>query len=238
MLFAFLLCCNAVSGQTVLSFKDSSVVKIMDDLPAVQPFDTAHSYNKITQSCIYIISDNDVYRTFGYNAGVKYREFNFTDYHIFGEQQCKQCMQYCRHEEGQTNCHRNVCIKEWVWVMRDNKKAFTEIPSTTMRGHLDADIPNGRPSFFGDTIITSKKDTTLSNWYTHGRGDCFARFKYNVFADNYHPVVLLKERNYWGGCRAGGGWTFTVSFRKPWNVVQYRKNIILMEKYKNETNWE
>lgn len=229
LFFVLMLYCTSASAQ---NFKDSSVVKMIEDLPSQEPFDTAHSYHKVTVPYVYIMSDNDVYRTFGYYAGVRYLEFNFADYHIFGEQRCRQCMQYCHHDEGQTNCHRNVCNREWVWAMRENKKAFAEVSSVTLPGHVEAKLPDGRRSFFGDTVITSSADS-MTRWYTHGGGDCFARFTYTVVADQHNQALLLIERNFWGGCRAGGSWNFTISFKMPPGILHKRKNIILMEKYNN-----
>jgi hypothetical protein len=115
--------------------------------------------------------------------------------------------------------------------MRENKKAFNDIPSTTNPGYAGAKLTKGRPDFFGDTVLHSIQDS--AQWYTNGHGDCFARFRYTVVQDKYHPVVLLIERNYWGGCRAGGSKAFTISFARPPNIKQYSKNTILMDKYKD-----
>ena len=153
---------------------------------------------------------------------MKYYQYNFSDYHILGEQKCKQCIEHCRHDEGRTECHRNACDKEWIWVVRDNKKAFTEIPVRTILGHDRNDVPR-----YNDTIITTAPDT--SKWYTTGHGDCFARFTYAVFADKYHPSIVLKEWNYWGGCRAGGSKDYTISFKEPEGVLYKVKRTILMK---------
>lgn len=231
ILFAFLLCCNAVCGQTLLFPKDSSLKKMIDDLPSREPFDTAQAYKRVAGLFVYLISDNDVYSLFGYKTGVKYSEFNFADYHIFGTYQCRQCLQNCHHDEGQTSCHRNRCNNVWIWLMRENKKAFTEIPSTTFPGHVGALLPAGRESFFGDTIIKSTTDTIKTRWYTTGHGDCMAHFNYALLADKYHPVLLLKEWNFYGGCRAAGSKDYTISFTMPPGILHHTKNTILVKKY-------
>lgn len=210
MLLVFLLFCSAASGQPLLFAKDSAAVKLIGDLPVSEPFDSASPHRKANTPFVYIMSDNDIYSSFGYKLSVKYREFDFSKYHILGMPEC----------EG---CHK------WIWVMRENQKTFTEVSSTTFPGHIGATIPEGRKSFFEDTVIHSVKDI-LARWYTHGAGDCHARFEFTVTYDKYYPVLLLKEKNFWGGCRAGGFWDFTVSFKSSPGIQYYRKNIILMAK--------
>lgn len=230
LLFILLLCGHIASGQAFFSGKDSSIVKIIDDLPASEPFDTAHAYRKVNRPYVYIISDKDIYDNFGWPIDVKYQEFNFSDYHILGTLECKQCMLYCHHDEGQTNCHRNRCNKEWLWVMRDNKKAFTDIPATVMPGHIGSGLPSNLRSFWGDTIIKAAADTSMTKWYTTGHGDCMVHFTYGLFTDNYHPVLLLKEWNHWGGCRAGGSRDYSIFFKMPPAILYHTKNTILREK--------
>lgn len=235
-LLCLLLLSSAVSAQVISPFRDSAIVRTIDDLPAIQPFDTAHPYNLVASPYVYMTSDNDVYRLFGYDIYMKYYRFNFGDHHIFGTRKCRQCMQHCRHEEGQTSCHRNRCTLQWVWVVREDKKAFTGIPSSTIPGHSGEDLPANMKFLYRDTVINSIADTNMAKWYTHAGGDCFAKFKFGLFADKYHPVLLMKEWNYWGGCRAGGSWDYTISFRMPPGILHYTKNIILMEKYNGITD--
>jgi len=230
LLFIGLLCCSTASGQAIFSGKDSSVIKIINDLPASEPFDTAHSYRKVNSPYVYIISDKDLYDIFGWPIPVKYEDFNFSDYHILGTLECKQCMLYCHHDEGQTNCHCNRCNKGWVWTMRDNKKAFTEIPVTIMPGHIGNKLLSKHHSFIGDTIIKATPDNSMTQWYVTGHGDCMAHFNYSLFTDKYHPVLLLQERNYWGGCRAGGSRDYTISFIMSPGILYHTKNTILMRK--------
>ncbi|HMK25345.1 MAG TPA: hypothetical protein VK483_04885 [Chitinophagaceae bacterium] len=208
-LFFILLCCSTASGQAIFAGKDSSVIKIIDDLPASEPFDTAHAYRKVNSPYVYIISDKDLYDIFGWPIPVKYEEFNFNDYHILGT----------RSNKG------------WVWMMRDNKKAFTEIPATAIPGHVGNKPPSKLQIFMGDTIIKTASATSMTQWYVTGHGDCMAHFDYSLFTDNYHPVLLLKERNYWGGCRAGGSRDYTISFSMPPGILYHTKNTILMKKF-------
>jgi len=205
LLFGFLL-------LSINSFcQDSSVVKIIEDLPSQEPFDTSRTYHRVEKAYVYIIGTKDLYDIFGYEISTKFWEFNFADYHILGQQ----------------------INNQWIWQMRENQKAFTIIPSTTKFGYAGTKVANGRTSFFEDTLMRAPKDS--ARWYTQGHGDCFARFEYAVVQDKYHPVVLLKEWNYWGGCRAGGSKAYTISFIMPSNIAQYSKNTILMKKYGDES---
>lgn len=220
LLYLLLFIGGTASAQNPLSIIDSAFVKKVEGLPSREPFDTARPWEKMDQQYLYIISDKDIYDHFGYDISMKFYGFDFAHYHILGRR-------LCEYNQG-----RKLCDYVWIWSMRDNQKAFAEIPSTTINGHVDADIPGSRKSFFGDTVITSKKDKNYTNWYTHGGGDCFATFTYHVMADKFYPILLLKENNYWGGCRAAGSWDFTVSFKTQPGKLEYSKNTILVEKRK------
>lgn len=229
-----LLCCvSIVNAQPPFIGKDSAAVKTIPGLSAIEPFDTAHPYKKVNGPFVYLSSDNDLYNVFGYFIYTQWREFDFHKYHILGIQECKQCQRVCRHDEGEKECHRNACSREWIWLQRENEKAFTEIPSITVKGHVEAPLPVGRKSFFRDTVIRKPSDSTLVNWYTNGGGDCHARFRYAVFKDRYYPVLLLKEWNYYGGCRAGGDWDFTITFKRPEEKRVTIKNTLLVELDRN-----
>jgi hypothetical protein len=82
LLFGFLLFCINTSGQDIFLPKDSSFVKLIEDLPSQEPFDTSRSYHKAEQKYVYIISTKDLSDIFGYEISTKYWEFNFADYHI------------------------------------------------------------------------------------------------------------------------------------------------------------
>ncbi len=228
-LIGCLLCWNSALAQVSFHTKDSSIIKEIE-LPSQQPFDTAHAYHRVLGPYVYISSDNDLYSYFGYDIAMKYYKLKFGSFHILGEYQCRQCLENCRHDEGIAACHRNVCMKEWVWVMRENSKAFIEIPLSLSPGHIGPGLPRDHRPFFGDSVIRGNYDSGISRWYTHGQGDCFATFKYKIFQDNYHPVILLKEWNYWGGCRAGGSFDFTLSFKMPEGILYTIKNRVLMDK--------
>ena len=222
MLFCLLLFNSTVSAQSFYFPGDSAFVSTIE-LPSEEPFDTARSYFRVKTPYVFIISDKDLYNHFGYDVAMKFYKFNFADFHILGTLQCWQCLAGCNHDKGHRNCHRNACNLEWVWVKRDNKKAFTAIPSYTIPWHERKDVP-----MYNDTVITSSPDT--SKWYTTGHGDCFARFKYAIVADKYYPVLILKEWNYWGGCRAGGSKQATIIFKKPEGILYKTKRTILVEK--------
>lgn len=222
LICSLFLCCTA-SAQPFLSFKDSSVIGEID-LPAKEPFDSSNTFKKAKGPYVYISSDNDLYDLFDWSIAVKYRDFDFTNYHILGQQVCRQCLQFCHHDEGETSCHRNRCNFEWVWQIRDNKKAFTEIPSSHLASPSEYDL-SWRKEINNDTVVTSAGKAV---WYTTGRGDCLARFSYKLYTDRYYPVLLLKEWNYWGGCRAGGVRNFQLSFSMPEGVLYKIKNTVLV----------
>jgi hypothetical protein len=222
MLFCLLLFNSTVSAQTFFFPGDSAIISTVD-LPAEEPFDTARAYYRVKSSYVYIISDKDLYDHFGYEVRMRFYQFNFTDFHILGTLQCKQCLIRCNHDKGKRNCHRNACVREWVWVKRENKKAFTAIPSYTIPWYERKDILR-----YHDTIITASADTLM--WHTTGQGDCLARFKYTILADKYYPALILKEWNYWGGCRAGGSKPATIVFKEPEGVFYKIKRTILVEK--------
>jgi len=229
-LIVLLFLWSSVHAQDSL-VRDPAFVKIVEGLPSQEPFDSANSYRKISNHYIYIISDNDLHRVFDYETAMKFYLFDFSRYHILGRWVCPFCEAACNHEEVDKPCHRNVCEYEWTWEIRDNVKAFSEIPLNRFLGHKDAVYPTSFQHFFYDTVQLSVTDSSIHNWYTSGRGDCRSRFEYKVFRDRYYPAVILKESNYWGGCRAGGSWDFTISFPKQPGKLQYSKHTILVDKY-------
>jgi hypothetical protein len=209
LLICCLLLCSASSAQVIFPLTDSSIVKTID-LPATEPFDTSHSWHRVTGPYVYIISDKDIYDHFSYETTMKFYGFNFADYHILG-----------------TKKNNN----EWVWIMRENKKAFSEVPVTTLPGYEGHPGSKDRRLFYmDDTLVKPVAGTDMAKWYTTGHGDCHAWFTYSLFTDKYYPVLLLKERNYWGGCRAGGSKSYTLSFSMPPGILYTLKNTILMEK--------
>ncbi|MBL7702009.1 MAG: hypothetical protein JNM14_07140 [Ferruginibacter sp.] len=222
MLFCLLLFSSTVPAQSFFFSADSAFVSTIE-LPSKQPFDTARAYLKVQSPYIYIISDKDLYDHFGYNAAMKFYQFNFNDYHILGRLQCRQCLLVCNHDRREKKCHRNACHKEWVWVKRDNKKAFTTVASYVMPWSKAEGFPR-----YNDTLIDAPGDTSI--WYTTGSGDCFARFEYAVVADKYQPALILKEWNYWGGCRAAGGKPAAVIFKEPAGILYKTKRTILMQR--------
>jgi hypothetical protein len=210
LLFGLLLFGVNTSGQNIIFPKDSSVISIVGDLPSTEPFDTSRAYQKRKQRYVYILSGKDVYEIFGYSVSDKYQNFNFKDYHILGQQ----------------------VTNKWTWQLRENKKAFVEVPSTTKFGWVGFRLANGTTSYLKDSLMQLISDSV--QWATEGRGDCKAHFNYSVVRDKYYPTLLLIERNYWGGCRAGGSKAYTISFVMPRNILQYSKNTILMNKYRDQ----
>jgi hypothetical protein len=101
LLIACLFLSIAAPAQIAAPAEDSSFVKIID-LPRSEPFDTARPWQKYNLPYYYIISDKDFYDLFGYEVTTKFREFDFANYHILGQQKNRQ----------------------WIWTMRDNEIAF------------------------------------------------------------------------------------------------------------------
>ncbi|MEO5946409.1 MAG: hypothetical protein ABIP79_06295 [Chitinophagaceae bacterium] len=231
LLICLIFCSNLAMAQSFGFTKDSAFIKVIDDLPTKEPFDTSKRYNSpIKDAYLYIISDKDIYALFGYSISSIYKDFDFKSYHILGKEICKQCEQHCNHDEGDRNCHRNSCNNEWVWLMRDNKKAFNEIPSQTKLDMTEEEAATIKYKY-SDTVLLSNSDSVTATWLTHSGGDCHASFRFGIFQDNYYPAILLKEWNRYGGCRAGGFWQFAINFLMPAGNFQKSKNVILVERY-------
>lgn len=209
---------------------DSAFVKFISSLPGEEPFDSAHVWKRTAGNTEYIFSDNDLYRLFGYRVMTAYRDFDFKQQHILGLRTCKQCFIHCRHDLGRTSCHRNAHSLQWIWLVRDNGRAFIKVSSVTEKGHTDTEIPGLRKEWLQDTVLPRKSWAGQKAWYTLGGGDCHARISYTVHEDRYYPVYLLKEWNQYGGCRAGGIWAFTISFRDPGRDLEYIKRTILLDR--------
>ena len=222
------VCCLLLSrlsfSQPFNLIKDSAFVSYVEGLPARD----AKLSKKEKDDYVYLGSTNDVYDYFGYDVYLKFRDFNFTQFHIFGLQACKQCMAVCHHASGNKNCHRNACRYEWVWLKRFNEKAFTKITGQQAMP-VSAGLKKIIQFNYTDTIIRKTGDTTKAIWLTHSGGDCHARFRHEIVKDNFYPVVLLKEWNYYGGCRAGGQWEFAFEFTLPGGHYQYAKMEFLVD---------
>lgn len=215
-------------GQSLLFANDSAYVRMID-LPDKEPFDTAHAYNRVKESYLYIISEKDLYDLFGYERATSMRGFNFAEQHILGQMICTFCFLHCKHgiEKDGTNCHRNRCSYAWKWTVRDNQKAFALVPASVLPGHNNDLFTKNQ---FRDTMLIN--DESQARWYTSGGGDCHAKHVYELYSDKFYPNLLLKEFNHYGGCRAGGLFPFTILFTMPagyWNKV---KRTILVDKYK------
>lgn len=223
LLILFTFFSLSTSAQSFLLFNDSSVVKEIE-LPSAQPFDTAHPYRKVKNPLVYVCSNNDLYDLFGYNYFLKYRDFDFNNYHILGQEVCRQCHIVCKHDEGDKNCHRNRCNLVWKWVMRRNNIAFSEIPVSALPQDSESAIQKIGRLNWRDTVIQDKENPASGKWYTTGGGDCHARFSYKIYTDNFHSALLLREWNYYGGCRAGGFKEFTLSFKLPDGIKQFTKS--------------
>lgn len=203
-------------------FPDSAFIRFID-LPASEPFDTSELSQRVKSSHIYLASRRDVYTVFGYAMSTKFYGFDFDNTHILGKQECRDCRLTCKHEQGEVNCHRNRCTYSWKWSVRDNRKAFTEIPFTTVSGHAGPGITK---HVYGDSVMNHPTDSGIHRWYTMTSADRFARFHFNLYSDNYYPVVVLKEFIRYGGSRASGSWDNTILFRKPDRVSQFTKHTI------------
>ncbi|MEZ5034589.1 MAG: hypothetical protein R2796_06345 [Chitinophagaceae bacterium] len=204
--------------------KDSAFVSYVEDLPAT----IAKLSPKEKNSYIYLASVNDVYNYFGYELYMKFQKFDFNRFHILGSQKCKQCLAVCHHASVNKNCHRNVCQFEWVWLKRLNEKAFTIIAEQQVIPVSDK-LKKAIQFNYNDTIISNAGNSTKAIWVTHSGGDCHARFKHAIVKDNFYPIILLKEWNYYGGCRAGGQWDFAIEFSLPEGHYEYAKMEFLVD---------
>jgi hypothetical protein len=134
-------------------------------------------------------------------------------------------MIYC---QGIKPCHRNKCTQQWVWVMRLNSKAFTKV--NRLPALSEHDFPENNNNRWQDTIIqpVTAADSGIVRWHTTGWGDCRGWFTYELYKDNFYPVVLLKEWSHYGGCRAGGYRRAVIKFQAIPGVLYYEKNRILV----------
>lgn len=221
VLLALLLFGYVAGAQPKHTFRDGALVRYIDSLPVSQPFDTAHPWQKWETPLLYIISDRDIYQLFGYGAFKQLRDLDFSRYHILGEQRCKQCMANCRHEDGQTACHRNRCNLVWVWSLRDNSKAFDSVQVSV------TDLPEAEERERPDGVVNTVPGFTY--WYVSGFGDCHARFEYSLAADRYYPSLVLTEKNIYGGCRAAGRKDYLVRFKEQAGKTQFYKQTVLAE---------
>lgn len=217
----FLLITVMAPAQEIL-LKDSAFVNLVN-LPG-------KTKNPVTTPYVYLLSDHDVYDLFGYDTGTAYRHFDFEQYHILGMYACRQCTMNCVHEPGDKNaaCHRNRCVNGWIWLKRKNSIAFSSIPSVSLRT-TDRDYP------YRDTVIQTVSPADSAVWKVNVGGDCHARHVIKLYRDNAYPLVVMKEHNYYGGCRAGGFWQMTVRFMPPAGNWQYLHNTILEKRYDNDS---
>jgi hypothetical protein len=79
LLSGLLLFSMTASSQDSLSLRDSSLVKLVEGLPGSEPFDTTHSYHRVTKPFVYIISDKDLNDLFSYEVTMRFYQFNFTE---------------------------------------------------------------------------------------------------------------------------------------------------------------
>lgn len=229
-----LLVASVARAQVTYFTEDSAAVKLIDSLPSEEPFDTARKWNKAESPFIYLGSENDVYNVFGYAAAGHYRGFDFNRFHVLGKRVCRQCEMYCKHSAGQTACHRNRCQYSWVWAVRDNQKAFSSLFSTTKSGFDESITGQKKLHTYRDTVMTDPGDRAVSAWFTYAQGDCMASFTFGLFKDRYYPVLLLKEWNQYGGCRAARFDEYTILFRKTEGINYYIKQVKLVSQERKE----
>lgn len=211
MLFIYTTSAQKISGPEA----DSAFIREVA-LPSISD-KKVRGWNAESGNYVYMFSYMDFYRLFDVDTFYyRYHDFDFSKYHILGLLACRQCLTVC--------CHRNAHEFEWVWTVRSNEKAFQQIPYTMMP------FPQQK-QLYGDTVVmpASPADSGKVRWGTHGRGDCHARFRYELDADKYYPVTVLREYNYYGGCRAGGGKYSELKFSFVPGKTVYRKKTILMD---------
>ncbi|HYC40772.1 MAG TPA: hypothetical protein VEB63_09805 [Chitinophagaceae bacterium] len=185
--------------------KDSAFVADMQGLPASQLFRPDQGKRQRDTGLIYVISHDDVYELFGYMRAQSLSAFDFSHYHILGLR-----------EAG-----------TWKWKIRENSKAFSLVPVKLLDGH-----PPEIKHLWGDSVQRFAGDTL--KWFVTAGGDCFARFRYELLGDNYYSAFLLKEWNYWGGCRAARFRDFTIQFHHSGALRHYSTHTILADRWKTE----
>ncbi|MCX6318082.1 MAG: hypothetical protein NTW29_12375 [Bacteroidetes bacterium] len=231
LFLSLLILSLATAAQNHLYSRDSSVIRKVV-LPA-DPIIKETANGPLSKAdYIYLLSDHDVYNLFGYDSMKQFRNVDFSALHILGIRQCKQCLRVCNHDNGHKACHRNVCMKEWSWYMRRNQSAFAAIPviSPTAPTRIGGD--DMHEYHLRDTIIqpTPGDKAGTARWQTSGMGDCHGSFSYELLQDRFHPVLLLKESSYYGGCRAAGGIHVSVVFKPVAGIQYYLKNTVLVER--------
>lgn len=215
-------------GQMIYPYNDSAFVRFMDSLPEFEPFDPDHTYQKVRESYQYIISRNDLYDLFGYERYIRFQGFDFNRYHILGQRACRQCLASC--EPGHYPCHRNACHYSWVWSIRENTKAFVPEFALSKTGHDYDEIAGTTGRSYKDTVLFIDSSKNQMAWLTTAGGDCHARFDYQLVRDRFFPVLLLKEMNFYGGCRAARFQDYAILFRETGGILYYIKKTLLMEK--------
>lgn len=213
---------------------DSAFVRYQEGLPATEPFDTAQRWEKADGPYQYIVSSNDLYDLFGYNSYREFSNFDFNKYHILGIKICSKCQLVCRKAGMPVGCHADRCNYKWIWMVRENDKAFTLIPSLTLESGKEDILSNSVRRNYRDTVLAKSGEENRRIWYTSAGGDCHAKFSYALLQDKYFPVILMKEWNYYGGCRAGGSWEFMIQFSQPEKNRHYVKRTIMMDRWKND----
>lgn len=210
---------------------DSAFVRYQEGLPAAEPFDTAQRWEKADGPYQFIVTNNDLYDLFGYDDYARFRDFDFKKYHILGVKACKKCLLVCRTAGMHPGCHSDSCMYSWVWMVRENDKAFSLIPSLAMESDKLDTLSKANRRNYRDTVLSAGGNEDRKFWYTSAGGDCHAKFSYALLQDKYYPVILMKEWNYYGGCRAGGSWEFTIQFNQRDKNRLYIKRTVLMEKW-------
>jgi|GEM_PF-1325614 hypothetical protein len=233
-LLIFFCLSGTVQAQIFPIDNDSAFVRFQEGLPAMEPFDTAQRWEKADGPYQYIVSSDDLYDLFGYEVFSRFRDFDFKKYHILGLQTCSKCQLTCRLAGMQPGCHADRCCTSWVWMIRENDRAFSLIPSLTMETDKTDTLTISARRNYRDTVLGLPGEKNRKYWYTSAGGDCHAKFSYALLQDKYFPVILMKEWNYYGGCRAGGYWEYTIQFNQPEKNRHYVKRTILMERWKND----
>ena len=225
----FLCCWGTARAQFISIGNDKAFVRYQEGLPAAEPFDTAQRWQKAEGPYQYIVSRDDLYNFFGYGIYSSFQDFDFEQYHILGIKTCKNC-QSCLLHGMEPGCHANRCQYSWVWMIRDNDKAFRLLPSLTLPTDQQDELAAARIRQYRDTVVDVPGEKNRKLWYTNAGGDCHARFSYTLLQDKYFPTLLLKEWIYDGGCRAGGFWEFTIQFKQPDKNRAYIKRSILRDR--------
>lgn len=176
-----------------------------------------------------VLTEKDYYNTFIMMSRDSLPRINFSQFKLVKEVICQQCYQVCNHY--QAGCHRNRCSYTEVWLKK-YKSDIQVLPFTvvdcdfSIQAYRQQKVVASQKVFntfniscTADSLYQKQLDATnfeeeLLLFRIEG-GDCFARITHDVYLDHHTKELVWEITNEWGGCRAGGSWSFILKVQKP-----------------------